>query len=115
MQVKKGVNLSNLKREMYHAHKIMGEVCKEYGVHACITSGIDGNHEDSTLHYIGQALDFRTWWWWQQRAKLRKVRDEVQQRLSKISIYYQVVISGNCLHIEFDDRKTWIIKTRNLT
>lgn len=39
---------------------IIREVYKDFGYVAVITSGIDGKHRTDSLHYSGNAFDFRT-------------------------------------------------------
>jgi hypothetical protein len=61
MKVKSGVQLGGVQRNMYYAAGVVDQIHKDvFGTEATITSGTDGKHMESSLHYKGLALDFRT-------------------------------------------------------
>lgn len=58
MKLKPGVKLAGLSPQMALAAVIVQSV---YGSASCtITSANDGKHSEKSLHYVGNALDFRT-------------------------------------------------------
>lgn len=71
----------------------------------CVTSGRDGMHGVDSLHYFGNALDFRT----RHLTPEQRIsfHNATEKRLRKISEFYDVVLehSPPHLHVEFDSRR----------
>jgi hypothetical protein len=60
MFLKDGVSVRGLQAEILLAILIVNEVCKSHGIEPTITSITDGKHSDTSYHYQGDAVDFRT-------------------------------------------------------
>jgi len=94
-----------IKQCMYISRLVVDQVYKEFGKKAVLTSATGGNHRSRSLHFVGQAEDYRTYYF-TPRQKL-KMLEMVQKRLAVYSKYFQPMLSKNCLHIEYDDRRRW--------
>lgn len=87
------------------ALQVADEVYKEImGQEVTITSIKDSDHE-TIVHYLGLGGDCRTrkdngWIQWSMKTK-RKLARAIEAKLTK---EFDVVISKNCIHIEFDPR-----------
>jgi hypothetical protein len=46
--------------EMRYAAQVVARVWQQHGFTATLTSGLDGEHKDDSLHYSGLATDWRT-------------------------------------------------------
>lgn len=79
-------------------------VYKKHGLEPTCTSGNDGTHSLSSLHYDDRALDFRFW------DLLNSVANEIKKILPE---YYDVVVEKDHFHIEADIKKeiAWNKKT----
>lgn len=60
LSFKPGVKLQGLKTTILIALQVVVEVYRRYGAACVVTSGTDGSHGVGSLHYSGNALDFRT-------------------------------------------------------
>ncbi len=60
LQLKPGVRLTGLSPQMVLAALIVGGVYERHTTLCTITSGNDSAHGANSLHYRGNALDFRT-------------------------------------------------------
>lgn len=76
---------------------IVREVFRDFGYTATITSGRDGKHMTGSLHYSGQAFDFRS------RdiasADLHHLVATLAEALGK---EFDVVLESDHIHVEFD-------------
>lgn len=64
---------------MVFAHTVIAEVFSELGERWIITSVNDGVHSDTSDHYNGDAIDYRTW---HLRPKIRDLMlERVRERL----------------------------------
>ena len=59
MSIKPGVDLTGILPEMGIAVSIVMDVARSLAIPFVITSGRDGKHSPTSLHYSGLALDFR--------------------------------------------------------
>lgn len=71
----------NLSPQMVLAAMVVKSVFDDYGEDCIITSANDSKHGDTSLHYAGEALDFRTRHLSVDRAE--KVAAEVRKRLTR--------------------------------
>jgi hypothetical protein len=95
--MKMNVLLDGVSDEMMHAAAIIDNAMQRYlGAEAVITSGKDGVHSRTSLHYSGNALDFRTR---DMKPTMRKLmRDIIAEKLGKD---YDVVLESDHLHVEY--------------
>jgi hypothetical protein len=90
-----GTTLKPTTRRMVDAAEY---VFGQYGIVPVITSGTDGTHRANSLHYSGDALDFRRWD--SDRAGV------TQAVLTGLRYYlgdgYDVILEPDHFHIEYD-------------
>lgn len=60
MRLKQGVCIKGIKSETIIAITIVNSIFLAHGKECIITSVMDGKHKEGSLHYKGQAVDFRT-------------------------------------------------------
>lgn len=98
-QVKDGVTFGGtLKPTTRRMIDAMEYVCGQYGIVPVITSGTDGTHRANSLHYSGDALDFRRWD--TDRAGItQRVLTEVRYYLGA---EYDAILEVDHFHIEYD-------------
>lgn len=63
LKLKKDVSLSNLTTGCLMGHLVIQDQFEESGKDCIITSGdeLDSKHSRGTLHYSGNAIDYRSW------------------------------------------------------
>ena len=97
--IKPGVDISNLSEEMTLG---MFKVIRAYfsmGYNCTITSGRDGKHMQGSLHYTGNALDFRT------RNVFASDRNDLRRTIAAdLGGEYDVVLERTHLHVEYDPK-----------
>lgn len=59
-QLKKGVKLTDLAPQMALAALIVNSVYERFHASCTVTSANDSKHSDTSWHYKGRAMDFRT-------------------------------------------------------
>lgn len=76
---------------------VIFEVFRGFEVTPVITSGIDGHHMPGSLHYVGQAFDFRTRHVpaGDQAALVAHLKDALGEE-------FDVVLESSHVHIEWD-------------
>jgi hypothetical protein len=99
MMLKVGVKLERLTPQMVLGHTIIGQAIAEAGFRCVITSGSDGDHMVGSLHYAGNALDYRT----------RAMTGVQQAALAKtcrerLGADFDVVLEADHLHVEYDPK-----------
>ena len=101
--IKLGVDLRGLKPQMAIAYTIACEIYRKHAgsAAACvITSGTDGKHGPSSLHYKGLALDLRI------NTILPEVRPLVERDLKwALGPQFDVVLESDHFHVEFDPKE----------
>lgn len=105
LQLAEGVRINGLSSEMLLGIQIVHGAFSELGAKYCIiTSVSDGEHSVGSLHYTGNAVDFRTFnLGGQAREKLeRDLRDA-------LGMDFDVVMETNPehLHIEYQPKKAY--------
>lgn len=99
MRIKSGVLLESLSPQMVLAALIVDRAYSDHAHECTITSGSDGKHKAGSLHYVGDALDFRT----------RDVEEAVMTELvatikERLGENYDVVVEADHLHCEYDPK-----------
>jgi len=101
MKIKEGVSLRLLKPQMCIAMIIVEQAYTKlfWGIReeCTLTSGDEGKHKTGSKHPMGEALDFRT-----RHLKPQEKLDWKVQCERKLGDEYDVVLSRNCLHVEWD-------------
>lgn len=104
--IKPGVQLNGLSTEMLFALYTTSRIYNNFGQNLTVTSAKDGKHSINSLHYSGQALDFRTYD--VEKNKMQLIYSELQFSLSQKG--YDVVLESDHLHIEFDPKSVKTIQ-----
>jgi len=103
--MKKGVSNLGISGEIIMAHLVVIFVYMEEGVDCIQTSGTDSQHGNSSEHYKGDAIDYRTHVL--QPGRLHPVADKIRARLSD---EYDVVVEyegtpQEHIHVEYDPKR----------
>ena len=70
-----------------------------------VTSGNDGKHMDTSLHYKNLALDFRTGHSWDPPMMSENEAEEIQDELkARLGVGYDVTLEADHLHAEYDPK-----------
>jgi len=93
--VKEGVSMEGMRSEYFEA---IPAICRCFGLHgspAVLTSGLDGEHMEKSLHYDGLAGDWRIW-------HVTKERREELAALLRFMLgpSWDVVLEETHIHIE---------------
>jgi len=99
MLLKDGVVLAGLDIRMRPVLIFADAIWHDYGQELVVTSGLDGVHSSSSLHYYGLALDFRTHYFSPEEALA--VSADLQECLGAD---FDVVLHSTHIHVEFDPR-----------
>jgi hypothetical protein len=97
IRFKHGVDIRGIQPETLLALQVAHGFYQELGYDVVITSALDGDHKQGSLHYSGHAIDLRT----------RNLRPLDAQLLwhsirEALGSSYDVVLEETHLHIEFD-------------
>lgn len=103
--IKEGVELRGMSQYIWDAVYVAKEIYRKHGLHLTITSGLEGVHSSTSLHYVGLAVDLRTSNI-QSRDHAIQITEEIREALGSD---YQVIYESNHIHIEYDPR----LKRRN--
>lgn len=99
MLVKLGVSIDKLNRQMRRALPKVEKVYLDYtNSEAVVTSTFEGNHGIGSLHYANDAADFRMP---DTQLTANRIVDKLRVKLGR---GYDVLISNNCIHIEWDPK-----------
>lgn len=98
IRLKKGVTISGLVPEMVFASQVIAGVLHKYGQEAVITSGTEGKHSKNSRHYIGGALDWRTWHL-QDIGSEGDCAKEIQECLG--GEFYVMLHIGSHIHVQY--------------
>lgn len=60
MPIKQGVRIEGIQPELLLGHNEVQEIFRKYKTPLVITSVVDGVHMTGSLHYDGQAIDYRS-------------------------------------------------------
>lgn len=104
VSIKHGVLLHNPANPKQTISSVWGValpvVASLYYPHDCvITSGFDGSHKVGSLHYVGRALDFRTY-----HVASRVLPDLRANIADALGFDFDVVLEKDHLHIEYDPK-----------
>lgn len=100
LEIKTGVTLLGLVPQMIVALVVVERCYAEMGFHCVITAGNDGSHSETSEHYAGRALDFRT----------REVQDDkVHMLASQIQLDlgadFGVLLEADHLHVHYRPKR----------
>ena len=96
MIIKEGVNIQGLKLEMRPVLMYANRIWKKHGKELAITSGMDGTHHASSLHYYGYAVDLRTRYF--SDKEKQTIASELKHMLGD---GYDVITEKDHIHAEY--------------
>ena len=94
--------IHGLRPEMVVALIIVKEAFMGRGANCVVTSGMEGQHSHGSLHYVGQALDFRTGS--MSREQASEIAVEIREGLG---VDFDVVVEQGHLHVEWDPKQAY--------
>jgi hypothetical protein len=100
LSIKPGVVLAGLRPEMAVAAQVVADVYREHGVDCVITSAVDGQHSQTSLHYAGAALDFRT-----RTLSFDQQFSMLNAVIERLGKDFDVVLESDHLHVEHQPRR----------
>lgn len=93
------VNLVGMDGRLWIAALAFDEVLRrDYASELVITSAHDGKHMDGSLHYVGRAIDVRTW------ACKGHENDVIAKVKAKVGPGYDIVVEADHIHCEWDPK-----------
>jgi hypothetical protein len=101
--MKKGVDVANIQPQIVLALITANNLYRDEGVELVYTSGRDGEHSLTSLHYSGNAVDLRSR---DLKAKNRLLPALIRDRLAdRLGVDYDVVLEKNHIHLEYQPRR----------
>ena len=101
IRLKTGVNPIGVRPEVLLIIIIAEGVYNEFGEDTIVTSINDSTHSDTSRHYMGMAVDFRTKHL-PNDAIAREITEELRERLGR---HYLVLFEHNHIHVSYKPRK----------
>jgi hypothetical protein len=101
MKIKPGASLQGLNLVMRPALIVADRLWKHHGQELVVTAGTDGEHSAGSLHYYGQAIDFRTNYFTETKAKM--LSEELRRQLTGVDNHFQVILHSTHIHVEYDN------------
>ena len=102
LSIKDGATLLGLVPQMVVAVIALHAIYQKRGVPLVITAGNDGKHSETSLHYAGTALDFRTSNLPSPSSDGIAIADELSKALGRD---YQVLFEGDHLHVAWRPKR----------
>ena len=96
MKQKEGVILAGLDLKMRPALIHAGRIWRLFGQECVVTSGLEGEHSDGSLHYYGRAVDLRTRYFTD--VQVAEVAKKLAEALGE---EFDVVITKTHMHVEY--------------
>ena len=97
MQLKEGVSIAGLQPEIVLALIIAEAVFVESAQLLTVTSAVDGEHMEGSLHYVGAAVDLR--------YPTEGAPSVVSKLTTQLGDNYDVVPETTHIHIEFQPKR----------
>lgn len=98
MKIKDGVYLQGLQLPMRQVLIEASRIWERYGQELVVTSGLEGTHSPSSLHYYGYALDFRSRYF----DDLQRFSVGLDLR-SALGDKYFVLVEDDHIHVEYKE------------
>jgi len=101
---KRGAKIFGLQPVMVFAYLVVRDVYKLLNNYenCVITSATDGHHSRGSDHYVGNAIDIRTWGFEDMGISVATVADMIQERLTD---EFEVIAEPTHIHIGFDPQR----------
>ncbi len=100
LRIKDTAGLAGVGPEIVLAIMVASEVYSDMGYDCVVTSVTDSTHNGASLHYIGNAVDFRT-----KHVPVEKheaIRAEIATRLGP---QFDVILASDHIHLEFQPKE----------
>lgn len=102
MEIKAGVKIVGLRPEMILGIMVVASVYADFGYDFVITSALDSKHSNTSLHYIGCAIDIRT------KHLPPGVATAIKNAIKEaLTSDFDVILESNHIHLEFQPRNPW--------
>lgn len=104
--IKPGVVLGELNIRLFHVSITVSSVFDEYGVVAVLTSGCEGKHMGTSLHYKFLAWDFRLRHFPEEhrKAAVDKIRDMLNAKAHDYDVILEKSSETEWMHVEYDPK-----------
>ncbi len=102
LKIKHSAEMNGMQPELIPLIIVANEVYGEHGFDCVITSCTDSKHSNTSLHYPGYAIDFRTKALGMTQEAAKLIRNDILERLPGKD--YEVIVEGNHLHGEFQPK-----------
>lgn len=99
LSIKAGVQVGGLRPEMILAVMVAERIWSGFGVELVITSALDGKHSQTSLHYAGCAVDFRT-----NQMASDAIQEAARTLKEALGQDFDVIIEKDHVHVEFQPR-----------
>ena len=96
MKIKKGVKLP-AGVAIGIALQIIDPILREHNQELVLTSYLDGKHSKGSLHYVGLAIDLRTW-------DITTPRDCVREMQKALGEDFDVILERDHIHLEYQPK-----------
>ena len=100
MRLKSDVKITGIRPEMILGIIVATRVYDEMDYEFVITSGLEGTHSKTSLHYAGAAIDIRTRHL--PAGAAQAARDAIANALTN---EYDVILEGNHIHLEWQPKR----------
>lgn len=105
VKLKEGVRIVGIKPEMAVAITVIDSIYRMHGQELVITSAVEGKHSKISRHYLGYAIDTRTFYF--DQDALPDVQRDIQNALGDD---FYIEHEGNHFHIQFNPKQLTTIE-----
>jgi len=96
MKFKLGVSINGIRPELILGVMVVAREFERRNLDVVITSGTDGTHSRTSLHYAGQAVDFRT-----RHATQQQIDEIVTEVNEAIGEHFDCIAEQTHIHLEY--------------
>lgn len=99
LRLKDGVLIQGMSNEVLLCVMIVQKIYESYGYDCIVTSALDGLHSKNSLHYSGNAIDFRIRHL--KKKHKHKIFEDIKSSLTKD---FDVVLESTHIHVEYQPK-----------
>jgi len=99
VKLKDGVRIAGIRPEMTVAMMVVDAVYRKHDRELVVTSAVEGAHSKTSRHYLGMAIDCRTFFF--DQSKIPQIMREIQNALGDD---FYVEFEGDHFHIQFSPK-----------
>ena len=105
VKLKSGVRITGIRPELVLGIQIMASVFESMGLTTLtITSCMEGEHRQESLHYLGCAVDLRIHEMVEKKTNILLVRDRLRDCLGPD---FDVLVEKDHIHVEFQPQTSY--------